>query len=167
MARKTIFMLMVGLFLFVKYGYAQQSMPSAFGSIESAEGSIDYSLGQVFIQTYSGPDGELLQGIHLPIEVFPVGIDDFFFSNPMGNTIQMNTYPNPSSNQLSIYIPDLLSFTDEFTYALYSIQGEMLTEGNMTQETTKLDLSGHHAGQFFLRIIKGKQAVKTFKIIKR
>ncbi|MEM4326166.1 MAG: T9SS type A sorting domain-containing protein [Candidatus Pacearchaeota archaeon] len=102
--------------------------------------------------------GNTEQNVDLPkasVFVSKESIVDF------SNISNIQIYPNPASNYLSINLPYL-------TYAKYLIQnpqGKTIINGSISNENNKIDLNNLPNGIYFIRI-SVKEDTKTFKFIK-
>jgi YD repeat-containing protein len=73
-------------------------------------------------------------------------------------------YPNPTKGSLQVEIP----FSEEqqqVTLQVYNMQGALVSDQLVTNETTVVDLNRQPAGMYILRIFSG-QSVSEWKIIK-
>lgn len=140
---------------------AQESMNASGGNANGSGGSSSYSVGQCFYQTVTGTSGSVAAGVQHPYEVITVSaIDDTEFIQ-----LLVTAYPNPATNILNI---EVNSFDlSKLSYGLYNASGTLLQNGEIIRKHTEIDLRSKTAGAYFLKIIREKSEIKTFKIIKK
>ena len=143
---------------------AQTAIPATGGVADGSGGSASYTVGQVIYTTATGTDGTVSQGVQQPFEISVVsGVEQ------NGIDLQCVVYPNPVTDYLILNIDDNIFKTGVLTtlqYQLFNIKGEMITTGEVTTTKTKIITSNLTSGNYLLRIINEKRAIKTFKIIK-
>lgn len=86
----------------------------------------------------------------------PASVENNVFNNIV-------VYPNPTTNRLTIRIPNLVQ---ETIVTVFSINGQLLKTINTANQEIKLDLTSYATGLYFVNL-KNKSATKTIKIIKR
>ena len=78
--------------------------------------------------------------------------------------MQVKIYPNPTKGQLSVEINGLPD-GDDGAIRIYSMQGELILEQQVSYSRVNLDISGQPVGTYIMRInVGGKNT--TWKIIK-
>ncbi len=139
---------------------AQVNINSSGGDGTGSGGSFAFSIGQITYNTYTGSSGSVLQGVQQTYEIFTNGI------NETDLTISISTYPNPSSDNLTIEISD---YNNEIlNYQLFDFDGKLLTSGFVTSSNTKINMVAFAQATYFININNqmGKK-VQSFKIIKK
>ena len=53
-------------------------------------GTVSYSIGQVFFTTVTGTNGNIIQGVQQPYEIY-ITLD-------IGKNLELSVYPNPTTN---------------------------------------------------------------------
>ncbi|MFH2142264.1 MAG: hypothetical protein ABIJ97_07575, partial [Bacteroidota bacterium] len=72
---------------------AQEAIPTVGGNASGIEGSVSYSIGQVFFTTNSGTVGSVAQGVQQPFEIsVSYGINE-----TEGINLIISTFPNPAN----------------------------------------------------------------------
>lgn len=134
---------------------AQELITTQGDSYSNASGSIDYSIGEVVIDT--GTDGSyyITQGFHQTSWNF-VGLEDHFPG------YEVTIFPNPTRETLNI---ETNSFSN-VSYSLYDAQGKLLVHGNLLDETTPIDVKHFYSGTYTLVLEDGSKRLKTFKLAK-
>lgn len=155
--KKRIFHLLLAVGLGVSSGYAQESSNSSGGDASGSGGTIAYSIGQTVYTYTSGSNGNANQGVQQPYEISTtVGINETVIN------LEMNVYPNPTANYLTLKVEK----TEGLTFQLYDLQGKVITNKKVNSATTKVAMENLPIATYFLNIVKNNQVVKTFKIIK-
>ncbi len=139
---------------------AQQSVNAAGGNASGSGGSVSYSLGQAFYQTYAGTTGTVAEGVQQPYEIFVVTA----IEEANGISLSMAAYPNPTSGILTLTINGI--YVLDLSYQLYDMQGKLLENRKISGIRTSIVMSNLLPAAYFVKVIQGNNEVKTFKIIK-
>jgi len=84
-------------------------------------------------------------------------------TSPTANSTQINVYPNPAGNTVSITIPpDLIART---TIKLYDLMGRLLNKTTPVSHTTNINIANFSGGVYIVEVSDGIISVKK-KIIK-
>lgn len=134
---------------------AQEVIATQGDSYSTASGSIDYTIGEVVIDT--GTDGtfDITQGFHQTNWNFS-GIVDF------SPTFEALIFPNPTRDVVNINSPEF----EGVSYELYDAKGSLVFQGQLTAALTPLDLSLFATGDYSITLKRGDENLKTFKLIK-
>lgn len=146
--------------LFLPFLCAAQNNAVASGATASGTtGSATYTVGQVFFVTNSSATGTASQGVQQPFEIFTLSATEI-------PQIQLTAvvYPNPTIQNVTLSIKDY-DFT-EMQFALIDLSGKIISQGNITHSETQIDMNQLASANYFLKITKNNQDLKTFKIIK-
>jgi hypothetical protein len=147
------------VFLLLGLGSAEAQVAEAAsgGDASGPEGSVSYSVGQVFYVSATGENGSLSSGVQQPYEISSVlGIEDKSIS------LELSVYPNPTADYLTLKVEE----TTDLTYQLFNIQGIMISNERISSHATEIDLASQPSAAYFLTVFKENKKVKTFKIIK-
>ncbi len=137
--------------------HAQESPTATGGEATGTGGTTSYSIGQVVYTTNTGTNGSVAQGVQQPYEISTtLGI------NETAINLEMNVYPNPTTNYLTLKVEK----TEGLTFQLYNLQGKVITNKKVNSATTTVAMENLPTATYFLNVVKNKQIVKTFKIIK-
>ena len=137
--------------------HAQESPTASGGEFTGAGGIVSYSVGQVVYTTNTGTNGSVAQGVQQPYEISTtVGINETFIN------LEMNVYPNPTTDYLTLKVEESKSLS----YQLLDMQGKVIENKKVTARNTIIKIGGLPNATYFLKLTNNKQAVKTFKIIK-
>lgn len=140
------------------------SVNASGGDASGTGGSVSYSVGQVFYTTASGTNASVSEGVQQPYEISVfTGLKD-----NAAIDLLYAVYPNPTSGKLTLKlyastIPDIKSMI----YQLYDVNGKMIRSDQLKEKETSIEMSDLTSSAYYLRIIKNKKVIKTFKIIKK
>lgn len=143
--------------------FAQSAFVVTGGDISNSNGTINYSIGQVFFATEENPQLSLSAGLQTPYEVLenlPTGIED------VGIKLSVRTYPNPVKDVLTLQTPEELLGSSDWNYVLYSINGAVLSLGKISSAKTEINMQGLPSSTYILKVSKDSQMLKSFTIIK-
>ena len=134
---------------------AQENTVASGGKATGSGGTVNYSVGQVVYTTNTGTNGSVSQGVQQPYAVSTtVGINE--------TSIQLNAYPNPTTNNLTLTTDD----SESLSYQLFNIQGAEISSKTLNSKTSNISLEGHPPATYFLKVIKNNEVITAFKIIK-
>ena len=153
----------VGLLLLGLGGlHAQESPTAAGGEATGTGGSSSYSLGQVVYTTATGTSGSVAQGVQQPYEISIItGVKETSIH------LEMNVYPNPTTNYLTLKVDASTSLSNQqLSYQLIDLQGKVITNKKVTATNSTINVERLPKAVYFLKVTKDNQVVKTFKIIK-
>lgn len=134
---------------------AQEVVSTQGDSYSNGSGSIDFTLGEVIIETGTDGTNDLTQGFHQTNWNF-LGVDDF---DP---NYQAVIFPNPTEDVLNIRT----STFENVTYTLYDAQGKIVMQDVLSAEQTPIQVSQLALGNYSLTLNNETQNLKTFKLIK-
>lgn len=136
---------------------AQESPTASGGEATGAGGIVSYSVGQVVYTTNTGANGSVSQGVQQPYDIFTtVGI------NETSINLEMNVYPNPTSDYLTLKV----EVSKGLSYQLFDMQGKLIENRKLKANNTIIQMEGLPKATYFLKVTEESQTVKTFKIIK-
>jgi hypothetical protein len=139
--------------------HAQESPTAAGGEATGTGGTASYSVGQVVYTTATGINGSVAQGMQQPFEISTtVGI------NETSINLEVNVYPNPTTNYLSLKVES--EKLETLTYQLIELQGKVLESKKITTTTSTIEMEELPKAIYFLKVTKDNQLIKTFKVIK-
>jgi len=151
----TAFIFLLGLGMVT----AQESPVATGGDATGGGGSSSYSVGQVVYTTNTGSNGSVALGVQNPYEISIVtGIEV--------KTIQLEmvVYPNPTTDFIKLKVENLEASALKFQ--LYDVQGKVLINNQINDNTTTLKMINYPKGIYFLKVADNNTVIKTFKIIK-
>ena len=139
---------------------AQKAIPVSGGNASGTDGSVSYTVGQVFYTTNTGTNGSVAEGVHQPYEIsVVVGIEQ-------GKDINLicTVYPNPATDLLTleVEIPD----NENLFFQLYDVMGKLMVSKKLIAIRTTIPMANLAPATYFLKVTDNQKVVKTFKIIK-
>lgn len=140
---------------------AQSVVHTSGGSFFGINGSVSYSVGQVFHAAAYSAGGSLYAGIQVPMEVAEgTGTD---ITEEAGETFSI--YPNPANERITISLDEPVDNTAD--YILLDMPGRVVASGQLRSQKTEVGLDHLGPSVYLLRITRGDQKVSSFKIIKK
>jgi hypothetical protein len=139
--------------------FCQVSTAAAGGDATGAAGSANYTIGQVVYTTATGTNGSVAQGVQQPYEIsITTGV------NKTTIHLEMNVYPNPTTNYLTLKVDEVE--LSSLNFQLIDLQGKTIENKKITASNTILKMEALPKAIYFLKVTKGNQLIKTFKVIK-
>ena len=135
---------------------AQEVVATQGDSYTNSSGSIDFTIGEVVINTGSDGSNDLTQGFHQTNWNF-VSIEDHVPS------YEAIIFPNPTSEILTIRT----SSFENVTYTLYDAQGKLVIQDKLSSVQTPIQVSQLAPGAYSLTLNNDTQNLKTFQLIKQ
>jgi hypothetical protein len=77
--------------------------------------------------------------------------------------ISLNLFPNPSTGVVNLQ----LAGAEKATYEVYSVVGERIATGSVTNEAATLDMNNHPAGMYLVKVRTGKEVITKQLVINR
>jgi hypothetical protein len=152
--KKTAFVLFS---LFTTITLSAQEVVSTQGdSYSNTSGSIDFTIGEVVINTGTDGTKDLTQGFHQTNWNF-LGLEDHV---PNYEAI---IFPNPTEDVLNIRT----STFENVTYTLFDVMGKLVLQDVLSAEQTPIQVSQLAPGAYSLTLNNDTQNLKTFKLIKQ
>jgi hypothetical protein len=140
--------------------HSQHAIPAAGGDYQTVEGSVSFSLGQIFYENFSVTDGSIVQGVQQPYDISIVSeVED-----APAISLNFSAYPNPAGDYLFLEIKGELKAP--CLLYLYDINGKLLQNLTVTIKQTRVDMSRYKPAVYFLKVIEGQKKVKVFQIVK-
>ena len=134
---------------------AQEVVSTQGDSYSNASGNIDFTIGEVIIDTGTDGANDLTQGFHQTNWNF-LGVEDF------APNYEAIIFPNPTEDVLKIRT----STFENVTYTLYDAQGKLVMQDKLSAEQTPIQVSQLAPGAYSLTLNKETHNLKTFKLVK-
>lgn len=134
---------------------AQEVIATQGTSYSNANGSIDFTIGEVVINTGTNGTNDLTQGFHQTNWNF-LGVDDH------APAYSASIFPNPTADVLNIKT----STFENVTYTLYDAQGKLVLQDKISSELTALQVGHLAPGSYSIVLNSETQNLKTFKLVK-
>lgn len=173
---KQLFFLSLFLGFGVLFSFGQSLVPNVISSggnyHQNASGSLQWTIGEPIIETFSRPQGILTQGFqqsNYTISLFDSTHIVFF---PKFNENQIiipnftvTVYPNPASDFINIGINSTEASNTKIE--LLDFSGKLILKENIIELQHQIDLSSIPQGIYFLRVTNYLSGFyKSFKIEK-
>tara|TARA_B110000196_G_C20686780_1_gene448993 strand:+ start:102 stop:524 length:423 start_codon:yes stop_codon:yes gene_type:complete len=135
---------------------AQEIVATQGDSYTNSSGSIDFTIGEVIINTGTDGTNDLTQGFHQTNWNF-VSIEDHVPS------YEAIIFPNPTSDILNIRT----STFENVTYTLYDALGKLVMQDKLSSAQTPIQVNQLAPGAYSLTLNNATQNLKTFQLIKQ
>ena len=143
--------------LFATLSVSAQEVVSTQGdSYSKASGNIDFTIGELIIDTGTDGTNDTTQGFHQTNWNF-VSIKDHVPS------YEAIIFPNPTSEVLTIRT----STFENVTYTLYDARGKLVIQDKLSSVKTLIQVSQLAPGAYSLTLNNDTQNLKTFQLIKQ
>jgi len=156
---KRLFFLVIGIIM-TSLATSQTASPelvsSAGDSFNNTSYQLDWSIGECITATHSAGSYVITQGLHQSSYDIATEID-------LAQDINITVYPNPTSDLISLSGFQTLS---GLHVRITDINGKVLQQAEVTNETEQLNFSNYAAGTYFISVTENNQLIKSFKIIK-
>lgn len=151
------FLLNAALFALSTHLTAQNNTVAAGGDAEGLNGSVSFTVGQVFYTTSEGTNGSVNQGIQQPYDVDIITGIEY-------NAIELTVYPNPTLGQFNLSIED--ARTSEYSMQIFDAAGRLLLNKNQLLELNSISLEAYATGTYVLSVFKKYELIKSFRIVR-
>lgn len=142
--------------VFLLNALAQEVLSPSGRQILNNEIMISYTIGEPVVNTAFTDSSVITQGFQQSnISVIPVNV----MENPFG----LKVFPNPTKDLITIR---LKVKTDNMNYGLYDVDGKLIIQNKIFDQTSQIDMSPYASGIYLLKIKNNKQ-INSFKIIKK
>jgi hypothetical protein len=151
--------LMVALLNICHVSHSQSSSNSSGGNIKSIEGTVTYSVGQVFYKDFSVSSGKIAQGVQHPYEIFIIsGLEE------PGINLKIKTYPNPARDFIILEVDG--EVYKNINFQLYDINGRLLFQQAIKENLTEINIMDYNSEVYIIKVNSENKTIKSFKIIK-
>ena len=149
--------IIIFLFCGISILNAQTVISSSGNTYSNNYSIVDFTLGEVIINTYSSDHTDMTQGFHQPAIKISSVID-------LKPNFTINVYPNPTRE--FIYINSSKA-TKDYHLEIYDTDGRLIIRKEMNPFSTTVNISKYATAIYFLRILNAHDnKVKIYKIIK-
>ena len=151
------------IILFVLLGtavFAQNAVTASGGNANGGSGSVSYTVGQTFYSANEGTSGQVSEGVQQAYEIYDVTE----IQNLISANISLSAFPNPTSDFLTLRIDS--DYIDGLNCTMYDISGKEIMQQQVGSSETSIDMQSLSPATYFVRVTKGKNEIKTFKIVK-
>jgi len=157
MLRICLFFSLLSLIFVSKSQSVSNNVISSSGeSYSESQYYLDYSVGEIVVETISNQSFILTQG-------FQQGnLDVSEITNK--NNIIINIFPNPVTNKIIINFKQFFDY--KFALILSDINGNLIIERDLHHNNFEIDFSNYPIGVYNIRIFDNEGIKKSFKILK-
>ena len=141
--------------------FGQSDIVTAGGTATGAGGSATYTVGQIAVQRATDGSKYIIEGVQQPYEIQTVGVNNY-----PGIQLEAVLYPNPTAHSVQLKISNYEIPSDGLKAQLFDKSGKLLRVFDVFDLLTRMDLSEYPSATYQLRIMDGKQLLKTFQIVK-
>lgn len=139
---------------------SQEATVSSGGDASGNNGTVSYTIGQIDYEYRTGSDGNITEGVQQVVVEPTSGIDE------NETDIVLNAYPNPAYDHVVIETSELSNF-ENVSYKMFDTKGKMVKEGRISSVETNIDVTQLMKANYFLKVTRGNQLIKSFKIVKQ
>ncbi len=151
----------IGMVISINGLQAQEANITSAGNASGSEGTVSYSVGQVFYTTNSGTNGSVSSGVQQPFEISVIiGVSEM-----VGINLICSAYPNPTTDFLTLKIENFDN--SNLSFQLIDINGNLLENKKIIVSETSIIMSNLVPAIYFLNVIENGKVLKIFKIIKK
>jgi hypothetical protein len=151
------FFFLAFLMFFSSQASLQTVVSSTGGDQKSSTGSVSFTIGEVVIALSSGQGGSVAAGVQQPYEFFVVGGEKY-------HAIRLGVGPNPTTDFVILTVDHLP--LSGMRYLLFNINGQLIQYGDIGVSDTRVLMQGFPPSMYILKVMEGKNEIKSFKIIK-
>lgn len=148
------------LFFIAFNANGQNVLVSGGKKVSNVDFSLNYSIGELSVQTYENADCFLTQGQQQG-NLIVTSLNDI-----KNSKFTIKAYPNPTNDFVMIDIES--NNINELEFSLRTITGRLLQSKRELLQQQKIEMNQYVSGTYFLSVTdKKKKSVQTFKIIKQ
>ena len=148
-------LLLLGILL-PSISFSQEVISSQGDSYSNASGSIDFTIGEVVINTGTDGNNDITQGFHQTNWNF-LGVDNH------EQNLDATVFPNPMGSELHIQTASY----ENLSYVVYDAAGRIVAEEKLGSTETSIDVSTYAPSSYSLVLTnENQERVKTFKLVK-
>ena len=136
---------------------AQEIITSSGDYYESSNASLSWTIGESMTETFTSGTTILTQGF----QQSRLTATSVFELNNLN--ISIKVAPNPTPDIITLYIDNYKNIN----YQLFDFNGKLLKQSGVLSEETEISFTHLAYAAYFLKIMKGKQMIKSFQIIKQ
>ncbi len=142
------------------YLSAQEEVISTSGNSQSSGGiSMDWTIGECIVETYSASSGALTQGLHQSTYTITA------IKTNSDLDLKLKIYPVPVERYLSVEINE--GELESLNVVLYDLTGKIILQHDLNSQGNQIDLSTLPASEYILKITDQKRNITTsYKIVK-
>lgn len=148
------------LLVAMTYTQAQVTVTTTGGNASGSGGSSSFTVGQLVYTTNTGTAGTVAQGVQQPYEISIIeGVEE-----AKEIVLSVMVYPNPTTDLLTLKIGNYS--VENLSYVLTDINGKLLVLKKIAENETIIEMKNYANAIYFLKVKKGENEMKSFKIVK-
>jgi hypothetical protein len=156
---------MVACFLCVGIVQAQESVNSTGSIATGSNGTVTYTIGQLFYTTNSSISGHLAQGVQHPYEILKIDSISTSYRKEAQEHFSILLFPNPTADNIILDVQDYIN--EKLIYFLFDYNGKLIFHKQITGKQTHIDLGNLPSSIYFVNVVDDEnKKVQSFKIIK-
>lgn len=154
---KRILFILPFLFLFASSAFSQVVVATQGGICKDTNASVEWTVGEPVIETFSSSQNIVTQGFHQP-GLIVVAIEENVLET------SLNVFPNPVNEQLTIKNNGEVN---KVIFIIFDINGRKMMNGDFTDNTMVVDVSSLPNCVYLLQLFdENNKKLKTFKVQK-
>jgi hypothetical protein len=139
-------------------GNAQEVITPSAGYFEAPSISLNWTIGEIAVETYINDDIILTQGFNQANIVITSATEELL------TDISIMVYPNPVQNILTIKV--WTDHPNRLKAKVYDLAGTTLISENINQGSTQIDIGSLAPSDYILKICDNKQVIKSLVFLK-
>ena len=139
--------------------YTQQIVSNMGKSLQTLDGLISFTLGEVVISNFTIGSEIITQGFH-QTNLTVTEVEDI-----VDNESKVKIFPNPTNSNLYISLGNC--DLSNFKVQIYQYDGVLISILDSDQCLINLDFSDYLNGTYILKILKDNIIIGTYKVVKQ
>jgi len=144
---------------------AQKAVMSSGGEAAGSNGTVSYSIGQLFYTTNNGSNGSVAEGVQQAYEISQVTL----LEKVKLTSLKCTVYPNPTSDFLQLKVET--EEVQDLCYQLFDMKGNLIQSEKLIANESSIKMENQTPATYFLKVIDNSTGtwlcISTFKIIKK
>jgi hypothetical protein len=157
--KKNLLLLPLMALLFCASIQGQTAISASGGNAESTDGSLSYTIGQVFYKEATDSNFTVNAGVQQAFEISEV----LSITNPESN-FSITLYPNPATDFINITLNGDNNLSAN--YSLIDLNGRTINSGKIDSLNKRINISELESATYLLTLITTDNQIKTYKILK-
>lgn len=149
--------------------YAQYTVPQVIGSAgghgRSAKVTLEWTVGETFIQTHRAPGLIVTQGFHQGDLRISKKASTRLPDESALAELNIRAFPNPTYDYVSLHLQ--VDELQDYSYVIYDMAGQELFRANIEQAAVSADFTALPKANYLLVVRQREVPVKVFQIIKQ
>lgn len=139
--------------------FSQVAVNASGGGSKTIDGSIEYSIGNVFYTSVTTNAGSIAEGVQHTYDITTVGIQE------QDLNISLSVFPNPTTDLLNL---STCFIAKGYSFQLIDLLGNQLEIQPIESNQSIISMISYNTGTYILNInSEDNKVLKSFKIIKK